>query len=162
MFYTVCSDIITIISVESKNEQNQSAGYSWWPDKAIGNGRDAFMHEFGMIVKKKNVLQLPYENAVQQAPKLIDVARSYVATENAVKVTMKQRKIQQIIWKLDMALEETDSAEIAEPHRATAGLMLLPFILTDNASYFYSSTEVLTCRPIHITCCSIKVAWLSQ
>lgn len=55
---------------------------------------------------------------------------------------MKQRRLDSILKKLDLVLDETQDEENAAKHRAVAGMLLMPEILGDSACYMYNICEV--------------------
>lgn len=78
-----------------------------------------------------------------KAPKFIELARNQVRLlGTSKKLSVKQKRLDEILRKLDFALDETQDEELAAKHRAIAGLLLVPHLLGDNASYLYNTSEV--------------------
>lgn len=48
----------------------------------------------------------------------------------------------EVLRKLDLALDETRDEEMAAKYRAIAGLLLMPHILGDSFGYLFSTSEV--------------------
>jgi len=103
----------------------------------------AVMQEFALISKEKKWMQLAVERALVKTPKFIQLARIQVRIlGTSKKMSVKQRRLHEILRKLDLALDETQDEELATKHRAVAGLLLLPHLLGDSACYLYNICEV--------------------
>jgi len=105
--------------------------------------RKAVVQEFGLIVKERKWMQLAVERALLKTPKFIEIATRQVRLLGvSKKLSAKQRRMDEVLRKLDLALDERRDEEMAAKHRAIAGLLLMPHILGDSFGYLYSTSEV--------------------
>lgn len=94
------------------------------------------MQEFTLITKESKWMELAVERALLKAPKFIQLATKQAKLLAASKkLTSKQKRLQEILSKLDLALDQTQDAEVTAKHRAIAGMLLMPHILGDNFYY---------------------------
>ena len=105
--------------------------------------RKALLQEFFMIIKEKKWIEVAKERALLKMPKFTALARRQVKLlDNSKKLSVKQRRLDSILKKLDLVLDETQDEENAAKHRAVAGMLLMPEILGDSACYMYNICEV--------------------
>ena len=105
--------------------------------------RSAIVQEFALMEKDRKCMQMAEEKALLKTPRFIHVARKQVQLQDSSKkLTVRQRRLSEILRQLDLALEQTQDEDVAAKHRAVAGMLLMPHILGDNSCYLYSTYEV--------------------